>query len=99
MLIQDIKPPMIKSKVPVRISGKIERTGIAVRSTVRFKPNQKDSTRIDRMPPVFKTTVTVRLVFTVNGTEYTDTPYNREIMDAYMHTGDPAWLKQLEVGL
>lgn len=96
MLIQDIKPPMIKSKVPVQISGKIERTGIAVRSTVHFKPNQKDSSRIDTMPPVFKTTVTVRLVFTVNGTEYTDTPYNRELMDAYMHTGDSKYLSQLE---
>lgn len=92
MLIQDIKP-----QAKVSIGGKVERTGIAIRATVYHKPNKHNPMQIDMTPLEYKTRVTVRLVFTVDGVEYTDTKHNREIMDTYMHTGNPAWLKQLEV--
>lgn len=89
MLIQDIKPA-----TKVSIGGKVQRTGIAVRATAYYKPGK----RLRATIPEFKTRVTVRLVFTVNGVEYTDTQHNREIMDTYMHTGNADYLKQLEGG-
>lgn len=47
---------------------------------------------------VVRDKVAVRIIFIVNGTEYQATPHNRELIDSYLHTGNPAWLKQLEVG-
>ena len=95
MLIQDIKPPMIKTKVPVRIAGSVKVIETIYTSTstgtlplsVTTSSAQHDTKAIK-----------VELVFNINGKQYRGTPYNCEVMDAYMHTGDSKYLSQLEGG-
>lgn len=45
---------------------------------------------------VRKTTVGVELIFHVNGKRYKGTQHNREVVDAYLHTGNVEFLKYLE---
>lgn len=45
---------------------------------------------------VKKTTAGVELIFHVNGKRYKGTQHNREVIDAFLHTGDAKFLKYLE---
>ena len=101
MLIQDIKPPMIKTKVPVRISGSVKVIGETYRQqcAVIATPQQIAA---GITPPLncqwHKHDLIIELAFHINGKQYRGTPYNCEVMDAYMHTGNSKYLSQLEGG-
>lgn len=38
----------------------------------------------------------VEMIFYINGKRYKDTQHNREVVDAYLHTGNVEFLKYLE---
>lgn len=38
----------------------------------------------------------VEMIFYINGKRYKGTPHNREVVDAYLHTGNVKFLKYLE---
>ena len=38
----------------------------------------------------------VEMIFYINGKRYKDTQHNREVIDAYLHTGNVEFLKYLE---
>lgn len=43
-----------------------------------------------------KTTVGVELIFHVNGKRYKGTQHNREVIDAFLHTGNAKFLECLD---
>lgn len=45
---------------------------------------------------VRKTTVGVELIFHVNGKRYKGTQHNREVIDAFLHTGNVKFLECLD---
>lgn len=61
----------------------------------RPQPKTKKSVRI-----AGKVTETidgrVEMIFYINGKRYKDTQHNREVVDAYLHTGNVEYLEYLE---
>lgn len=45
---------------------------------------------------VTKTAISVELIFHVNGKRYKGTQYNREVIDAFLHTGNAKFLECLD---
>lgn len=98
VLIQDIKPA-----AKVSIAGKVH-----TRVLSRYYVAQPIMPEIEYLQPgtvpkpieiktKTKYKVEAMLIFKVAGKLYPGTKTNRETIDTYMHTGNPDWLKQLEV--